>query len=197
MKKKILIAILTALCMFLGGCGNDAESMNESTENERGSAEEYIEPEYIDGFEKAEYEKFDSFASENGLGGTRIYVSGTVGKAFSYSNAAGICLAQEDGREWAINFWGEDDKKIEDELENIIGNKIEIFGEYIGYSDTMDMPVIKIYPKDDGYYAVLGGEIITQRAKRNTNRNFGKRVWRIEKPSRAISARIFEGIHKN
>ena len=70
--EKKFIALMLASCVLAGGCGEKAQ------EKETDSEKEEPEPEMIDGFEKAEYEKFNSYAEENGLDGTNIYIDGVV-----------------------------------------------------------------------------------------------------------------------
>lgn len=60
---------MLASCVLAGGCGEKAQeketdSVNVSKEQgkETDSEKEEPEPEMIDGFEKAEYEKFNSYA---------------------------------------------------------------------------------------------------------------------------------------
>ena len=81
-KRVITLAVISGL---LFGCGQDETEENIATKNTgaENTAEQVSEEsdeaniEYIGGYEKAVHEKFDSPASENGLGGTLVYIEGT------------------------------------------------------------------------------------------------------------------------
>jgi len=76
--RKLLSVLLAIVVLVVGmcGCGNPDADGTEKPESGKVTTEgvEKTEPnlEYIDGFEKAEYERFNSRSIENGLYGTLI-----------------------------------------------------------------------------------------------------------------------------
>lgn len=120
--KKWGISILLVFLLLSTGCGN--------------SSEESIV--YLDGFEKAEYEKFNSYASENGLDGTLICVEGRVVEKENVGDDLALVLQQDDGNKWLV---GVPQTK---EIEEINGKSLRIYGEYIGYSDVYDLPSLMV-----------------------------------------------------
>ena len=88
--------VLYCLCVFfiLVGCGKSdtvskeqydaalAEISSLRAQNESSNSES-TELSMIDGFEKAEYSKFNSLASENVLDGTPIYIEGRITDIFN------------------------------------------------------------------------------------------------------------------
>lgn len=120
--KKWGILILLVFLLLITGCGN--------------SSEESIV--YLDGFEKAEYEKFNSYASENGLDGTLIYVEGRVVEKENVGDDLALVLQQDDGNKWLV---GVPQTK---EIEEINGKSLRIYGEYLGYSDVYDLPSLMV-----------------------------------------------------
>lgn len=120
--KKWGILILLVFLLLITGCGN--------------SSEESIV--YLDGFEKAEYDKFNSYASENGLDGTLIYVEGRVVEKENVGDDLALVLQQDDGNKWLV---GVPQTK---EIEEINGKSLRIYGEYLGYSDVYDLPSLMV-----------------------------------------------------
>lgn len=120
--KKWGILILLVFLLLITGCGN--------------SSEESIV--YLDGFEKAEYDKFNSYESENGLDGTLIYVEGRVVEKENVGDDLALVLQQDDGNKWLV---GVPQTK---EIEEINGKSLRIYGEYLGYSDVYDLPSLMV-----------------------------------------------------
>ena len=106
----------------------------------------------IDGFEKAEYEKFNSPAKDNGLYGTPLYFDGTVGEVRNlfadqsqpFSNYLYLSVNQADGKEWLLEFEPEPATK-RDVLESLSGKKVRVFCVYIGLSIEYEKPVGSLY----------------------------------------------------
>lgn len=138
MKKIFFIFILFVL--ILCGCG-EQEDLSITDENP-----ELIETEYIDGFEKADYDKFNSYAYENGLDGTLIYIEGIVLNEVHIDSKidwdAGIIvltIEQSDGNRWTVGMpiaFADEENIIKD----ILDKKVRIFGTYGGYSDLFNLP---------------------------------------------------------
>lgn len=101
---------------------------------------------YLDGFEKAEYEKYNSYASENGLAGTLIYIEGKViEQTEEESDDIGILMLiveQDDGKKWCVGV------PEEDEIEEINEQNVRIYGEYQGYSEEYNLPAMMVDTED-------------------------------------------------
>ena len=127
--KKWWIA-LALIFVLLNGCGKTDEA----------------DIAYLDGFEKAEYEKYNSYASENGLAGTLIYIEGKViEQTEEESDDLGILMLiveQDDGKKWCVGVPGED------EIEEINEQNVRIYGEYQGYSEEYDLPAMMVDTED-------------------------------------------------
>lgn len=160
-RKKICSIIALVICgiwlvIGIAGLANDGEDSKETSVVKEETLEEFI----IDGFEKAEYEKYNSYASENGLAGDLIYVEGTVINqtiiADSDIDALSVVIEQEDGNRWCIGV------PVESKIEEIEGKNVRIFGTYQGFSDAVNLPAIivasedaKIQVKENGEYKTV------------------------------------------
>lgn len=99
----------------------------------------------INGFTKAEYGKYNSLASENGLGGTKIYVDGEITELIT--NPTGIMalvLKQADEEEWLIQV-GLDPLCDRSKAEALVGKEIRVFGIYPGLSLEYEKPLIMLW----------------------------------------------------
>lgn len=131
---KKIIALCLGLVMVLTGCGT--------------SAREFTSEEFIGEYMQAEYDKFNSFASENGLGDTKIYVDGTITEVEIFPSddengwLAGI-LETKKGDKWLVGFFK--NTTIDFQLvEGLKGNPIRVFGQYLGKSKTAELPAIQM-----------------------------------------------------
>lgn len=112
------------------------------------------------GYEFGEFDKFNSFASENGLGGTMVWINGTFENVSSFdlsevqaSLVAYITVVtDEDGHDWLVeldlNEYGPIDK-----YESLEGHQLCILGQYDGFSEVYETPVIileKIFDRTTG-----------------------------------------------
>ena len=131
---KKIITISLCLCMsisILCSC--------QSTSNSEPSAETVI-PENVDGYEKAEFDKFNSYAEDNGLAGTKVYIYGEVTKIDSIEDVAYAMVKASDG-EWNIIFG----YCSADELKDLyLHKKIYAIGAYSGYSEKLKSPSITL-----------------------------------------------------
>ena len=99
----------------------------------------------INGFSKAEFERFNSLASENGLGGSKIFADGTITELIT--NPTGIMafvLQQDVNNEWLIQV-GLDPIYDRDMAEGLVGKKIRVFGIYPGLSLEYEKPLIMLW----------------------------------------------------
>ena len=145
MKKKLLVALALA-AVVLVGCGNSGEKSKydvttesaEELQDTEKSKEALAETEYIDGFERADYDKFNSYAYENGLEYTPIYIEGKVlnqTKIDGDSDLSTIHLVveQQDGNRWVASLISDS------EIYGIENKSVRIFGEYTGFSDVFNL----------------------------------------------------------
>lgn len=155
--RKMLLGVM--MCFLLVGCGITQEE-HDKAENERKEAiqeslnledekklieeanETLEEASAIDGFLYASvnYEKYNSYASENGLGKTPIYV---IGKVLNMEDTStedmyiiNLIIEQEDGNRWCVGV------TYVDVLEDIVGKEIRVFGTYQGFSDKFNVPAM-------------------------------------------------------
>lgn len=147
-KAKRFTAILLAT-VLLAGCGSQGTPTEGlSVEQSGASADETKEPEYIDGFEVAEYDKFNSYASENGLGGTLICVEGKAlnqTKHDSNPPVVNIIIEQEDGNRWCVGIVSES------EIMEIDDKNIRAYGTYQGFSDVFNVPAMAAIVENEEY----------------------------------------------
>lgn len=164
MKKMLLIIMLCAIT--LTGCGKNSE--NSETNDEPATVNEIHKPitstdtdklleeastllgeEYfVDGFLYVgnSYEKYNSYASENGLGDTKIYVEGTVLSTIDLSNEEMLMMdlfvEQEDGNQWCVGV------AFANDVGDIVGKEIRVFGTYQGFSDNFNLPTMTVLDND-------------------------------------------------
>lgn len=147
MRKNLILVVLC--CLVLVGCGNGASASYDETEGEtaRELADNAKEADFIGAFEKAEYDKFNSYASENGLSDTLIYVEGVILNSVVLEDMAEFTLQQEDGNRWTVGMpiLSEEDAKI---IEENIDQNVMVFGTYTGYSDVFNLPAIALAGED-------------------------------------------------
>lgn len=149
--KKMFTLILC--CIILAGCSNEAnhtdeEEVTESTYFEQEEILSENETEFIGAFEKAKYDKFNSYASENGLGDTLIYIEGKVLNQTKFDDSdseipvLALVVEQEDGNRWCVSVTSHS------KIEEIDGKNVRIFGTYMGFSDVMNLPGMAVFIDD-------------------------------------------------
>lgn len=134
MKKILSLIIIGVFLLTVCGCSNNN---NESTvETTQAIAD-------IDGFEYAYFDKYNSYAEDNGLDGTEVYIKGTVKSVFEYSGFCCISVVSEDDGRWLVSLY---DVVYSESLNSIFDEqKVTCFGNYRGYSDMFLMPSIVAY----------------------------------------------------
>lgn len=100
----------------------------------------------IDGFEKADYEKFNSYAEDNSLDGTLIFVEGKVLNQTKLEDSEppllSIVVEQKDGKRWAVST------PSNSKIDAIQDKNIRAFGTYLGFSDVMNIPSMAVAAED-------------------------------------------------
>lgn len=149
MKKRFVAFLLCGILAGLMGCeSQDAYSEEEANELIDQAEETVREAESIDGFEKADYERFNSYASENGLGDTPIYIEGVIEEdpnvigdgAFSFG------LLQEDGNKWVVSIL--DSESSQRIIKEYMDKKVRVFCTYGGFSDKVNLPSVHLFNED-------------------------------------------------
>lgn len=131
--KKIALFLVLILVLSSAGCG--------SSEN---IAKSISTPANIDGFQRANFDKFNSPASENGLGGTKIYIDGILEDVdiIKDTNILYGVLNDSVGK-WNVNISLEGKKFIKT-AELLEGVSVRIFGVYAGFSSKFDRPTVDL-----------------------------------------------------
>lgn len=128
--------------------GGEIEIVYAAAQKERMTADAFKE-----GFEAAEYAKYASNASENGLGGTRIWVKGTLEHTEllmledeEIENLGVIMgyLQTEDGNKWLVSMHIAPLVVPTNHFENFVGRQVIMRGVYDGYSAVAQMPVFTL-----------------------------------------------------
>lgn len=152
----------------------DSESASAASPEETVTL--YDVPEgFSDGYEKADFDKFNSYASENGLGDTKVWIEGKIEKiediSVTVDGSDTLCyyciIKQPDNKKW-IALIGCDGYISREELEARISDRIVLNGLYEGFSDKYQMPYVQgatvfdrsigdrfstwLYPVSDGKY---------------------------------------------
>ena len=99
----------------------------------------------------AEYDRYNSYASVNGLDGDLIQVKGIISEYVSVNNAHSFILTQSDGKQWVVGI-GLDGLVPPDTFNGYEGKNVTVYGEYYGFSDVFSLPNISI--------AICGGFIL-------------------------------------
>lgn len=97
-------------------------------------------------FHYAEYDKYNSYASVNGLGNDLIIIDATISEYSSIQGVSYVIIEQDDGNKWIITtgYIGEEgiiDGTVYSGLE---GRKIKVFCVYQGFSDVVSLPAADI-----------------------------------------------------
>lgn len=146
MKSNVIIGILC--CLFLVGCASQSDDAEQASKS--GSIigemqeESQSEPEFIGAFEKPEYSKYNSYASDNGLGDTLICIEGKVLNQTIFKMddpkvpLLALVVEQQDGNRWSVSV--SSDSKIQE----IQDKNVRVFGTYRGFSDVMNLPTMAV-----------------------------------------------------
>lgn len=106
---------------------------------------------YFSEYSVAEYDRYNSYASVNGLDGDLIQVKGIISEYISVNTAHGFILTQSDGKQWIVST-GVDRSVPPDIFNGYEGRNVTVFGEYYGFSDVLSLPNISI--------AISGGFVL-------------------------------------
>lgn len=159
--KKITILVLCLMC--LAGCssGNTSSILQKAPEA------------FCDNYEQAKFKELNSPASQNGLGGTAVWIEGKITDYFSfygeeeYSDFEYYCgvLIDNDNNKWLLEYDAnvmlleEDKEKSVRQYQDLKNHNVVICGIYQGYSDVIKAPAVeatKIYDADDDATIMTG-----------------------------------------
>ena len=124
--KKIALFLVLILVLCSTGCGANTT--------------DFKTPDKISDYQYADFDKFNSPAEENGLGGTQIYVDGVFEKIFEVENAI-FGRLKSDNNKWCVSLSITSETKLSD-LSFLEGKKARIFGVYKGFSENFGMPAL-------------------------------------------------------
>lgn len=143
---KIILAVM--LLMTASACSKGSSKAEETLKT--------VPSGFYKKYEKAEFSKFNSYASENGLGGTRVWVEGSYDEVNTIDSDGfhimHSTLTDDKGNRWLLVLDIEEANSKET-FENLINHRILVIGTYDGYSDVFDMPTIflnSIYDRNTG-----------------------------------------------
>lgn len=100
-------------------------------------------PDHFSEYTVAEYDRYNSYASINGLDGDLIQVKGIISEYISENSVYGFILTQSDGKQWLVST-GLDGVVPPDVFRGYEGKSVTVFGEYYGFSDKFSLPGIDI-----------------------------------------------------
>lgn len=144
--KKILTLLVSFLLLFtLVGCGNKKEDVQTKEEVKEETKTLIDVPSgFIKGLIEPEFEKFNSRADENGLGGTMIVKYGKIKTVTEVEANGGKIFAgtfeDNDGHQWYAMYGVANLGDKIDSYENIIDHDVCVKAQYIGYSGVYEMP---------------------------------------------------------
>ena len=103
------------------------------------------------GYEFGEFDRFNSFASENGLGGTMIWFNGSYESVFSMDlsevqqslESFEAMATDEDGNPWLVEL-DLNEFCQKEKYEELSGHKLCFLGSYEGYSEVYEAPAIML-----------------------------------------------------
>ncbi len=131
----IALMFIATLAMLLCSPVNKAISGHSAS-----SKAGFSSPDKIEDYERADFEKFNSPADENGLGGTKIYIDGILDDISSDSL---IYATLSDGQnKWSLWCGGEDGAMDPITFKKTFqGQHVRVFGIFNGFSESKKMPV--------------------------------------------------------
>lgn len=157
----LIIVILILILVFRNG-NSTTNTIETST---AAAIEETTVPDNlkeIDGYSYGTYEKYNSYAEDNGLGGNKIYITGTVKSVFSFDGFSAFSVLCDNGDRWLVHI--SDGKTVlNDKTEMLIDEqKITCFGIYTGYSDVFLIPAMKMNKVEVGEHTYKTDDFIEQ-----------------------------------
>lgn len=142
--KKLIVLLL---CLVLFGC---SQKQSANDEYQRVSIipikEITTKDNIINGFEKANFSKYNSYASDNGLENTKVYIDGVVEDKIVVGDMVSLSIVDFSLNNWIVPVCTTDD--ISEDISDCVSQNVRVFGVYTGYSDKVNMPVVRCDRKD-------------------------------------------------
>lgn len=155
MKRAICLLIMIIIFFCFAGCGTTIKNKNATPATLPTEGPDTIEG--LVTYVKADFDKYNSHASENGLDGDMIYVEGKLSGIISLGDSYCATLTDINNNKWLFAV-GSGDSLFDIEKARVIEHKNVIaMGVYSGYSDVFNMPSfvfseIKIIDTGEEYY---------------------------------------------
>ena len=136
----------------------DSHNQNNNSENaQNDKTQSKVPNDFTGGFELADFSKFNSYASENGLGGTKIYLDCIINEVDltgdgKESMISGF-ITDNNSNKWLCFFNLNILDNIND-YKDLVGEQVTLCGIYQGYSGKHLVPAISLYKlcvNDTGY----------------------------------------------
>lgn len=120
-------------------CSNCQETEGDPLKRE-------IPDNFIEGFELAEFDRFNRYASDNGLGDTKIWITGTyeVISSLNVNNSFNVfytMVTDEEGNQWFMEL-DADLYSPRETFTDLAGHPVCFVGRYLGFSDVMQAPAV-------------------------------------------------------
>lgn len=149
MKKIITIALASASIGLLTACGSTATDQTSVTEP---TLAYELPADFTEGFDEPVSAMYSSSATDNGLGGTRIWIHGIAQNIESLDDGVYITSVSDGSHSWIIQL-GTADVQDRKDFEPITYNPVTVCGVYEGMSGVYNKPAItpiKIFNHNDG-----------------------------------------------
>lgn len=128
----VVLLLVLSIALAFGTGKRNTKSIPVATQS--------VTEQKIGGYEPADYERFSSRASDHGLKGTKLYLSGTVKTFGDSDNQLYLIVADENNKEWLVLVTALTGKTYD--LDWLERQPVSIFGVYQGYSDDFEMPAL-------------------------------------------------------
>lgn len=175
-KKTTLIIVVVFVCLFIATFTfifvnakkeGEEKAVQETAQQIENAMLTEAPSSVTNNYEKASFNELNSPASENGLGGSMVYVNGIYDEVTTFENSGfeyyQAVLTDRDENKWSI-WLGVSGLDELETYQNLAGQPLCVLANYQGYSETNKMPslyVKEIYNKltgetfDTNYYKDL------------------------------------------
>jgi hypothetical protein len=133
---KLILAIL--LSVTFSGCSNNKDNNQEEKLKS-------VPQSFYTKYEHGDFDRFNSYASENGLAGTKIWIEGSFNDINTIESEdfhiMHTTLTDTDGNKWLLVL---DIEEVcsRDKYVILFDHQVFVICQYDGYSDVFDMPAV-------------------------------------------------------
>lgn len=148
MKKILLLSFIFLYSLCFTGCSDTEVSSQISPVESSEIVQSEINKTQFDSendneYVYADFEKYNSPAEENGLGGKKIYFDAiAVSIDENIDDIYILDVENNDGNKWVCSTRKND--RLKSELNAVIGKEIQVYGEYLGFSEKKKCPGVLI-----------------------------------------------------